>query len=118
MTVPEASPWSEGTARWQELFFCFLVATAAAWLTTLLWHPLGRAFAEDYIDLAKAMFSTGSFESLHRPPDYVAFLILVTGMTFFSGEGVDRRTWFGKTITTVPYVLFASTLIAFVAVFF
>jgi 4-amino-4-deoxy-L-arabinose transferase-like glycosyltransferase len=77
VTVPETSPRRVSAGHWQELFFCFVVATGAAWLTSLLWYPLERVLAEEYIDLARTLYSTGSFESLLRPPGYVAFLSLV-----------------------------------------
>jgi hypothetical protein len=63
--------------RWRDMLVCFLVATAAAWLASLLRQPLGRLFSEEYFELAQVLSSTGSLESFHRPPGFIAFLSIL-----------------------------------------
>ena len=62
----------------RELTFAFIAATLLAWGSIFFREPLELHQAEEYLSLAQNLRATGTFDSLLRPPGYVAFLSLIS----------------------------------------
>ena len=63
--------------QFYDLVICFCCATAAAILIAFLKKPIGGIRAEEYLELAKTLYTTGNYESILRPPGYYGFLSLI-----------------------------------------